>query len=541
MIKKNKNMKIILLSLLLIVLNESIGQNSTAFSIELESQIITNAPGVHSFTWGKTSDGKWVVLGGRIDGLHQRQPFAAFLEQDNNKSIYVIDPVSEQVWSQTLSTLPASLFEQLQSTNQQFYQRDSILYITGGYGFSTTANDHITFPYLSAVSINEVANAVITGGSITSYFRQINDSRFAVTGGQMGYLNNQFYLVGGQLFDGRYNPMGPNNGPGFVQEYSEEIKRFTIDDNGVNLSISNYVETTDPTNLHRRDYNMAPQIFSNGELGYTAFSGVFQSTVDIPFLNSVDITETTHQVNNTFSQYLSQYHSAKLPIYDGTENAMSTIFFGGMSQYTLDNSGNLVQDDNVPFVKTISKVIRYTDGSMDEVKLPIEMPTLVGSGAEFIPVDDYYTHEILYLDSVPLERTLVGYIYGGIESTGENIFFINDGTQSSASNVIFKVYLTKIITDLDEQIIKGQNVFNLKGFPNPIQNDLTLEFYNPSLSDINFNVFSLEGKLVYSKSFDSIQRGNNIKTLPLKELPSGIYKLEISNGIEKTTISILKK
>lgn len=534
-------MKIILLSLLLIVLNESIGQNSTAFSIELESQIITNAPGVHSFTWGKTSDGKWVVLGGRIDGLHQRQPFAAFLEQDNNKSIYVIDPVSEQVWSQTLSTLPASLFEQLQSTNQQFYQRDSILYITGGYGFSTTANDHITFPYLSAVSINEVANAVITGGSITSYFRQINDSRFAVTGGQMGYLNNQFYLVGGQLFDGRYNPMGPNNGPGFVQEYSEEIKRFTIDDNGVNLSISNYVETTDPTNLHRRDYNMAPQIFSNGELGYTAFSGVFQSTVDIPFLNSVDITETTHQVNNTFSQYLSQYHSAKLPIYDGTENAMSTIFFGGMSQYTLDNSGNLVQDDNVPFVKTISKVIRYTDGSMDEVKLPIEMPTLVGSGAEFIPVDDYYTHEILYLDSVPLERTLVGYIYGGIESTGENIFFINDGTQSSASNVIFKVYLTKIITDLDEQIIKGQNVFNLKGFPNPIQNDLTLEFYNPSLSDINFNVFSLEGKLVYSKSFDSIQRGNNIKTLPLKELPSGIYKLEISNGIEKTTISILKK
>ncbi|MCT4580025.1 MAG: T9SS type A sorting domain-containing protein [Flavobacteriales bacterium] len=534
-------MKSILIIGLVFILGHFFGQNATEFSIEIEPLTITNAPGVHSYSWGKTSDGKWVVFGGRIDGLHRRQPFAAFLEQDNNKQVYVIDPVGNQVWSKALSTLPASLFEQLQATNQQFYQRDSILYITGGYGYSATENDHITYPYLSSVSLNELARAIINQESIITYFRQINDSRFAVTGGQMGYLNNQFYIVGGQLFDGRYNPMGPNNGPGFIQEYSEKIKRFNLMDDGVNLSVSNYTETVDATNLHRRDYNMAPQIFPNGELGYTAFSGVFQPTVDLPFLNSVDITATNHQVNNGFSQYLSQYHSAKLPVYDGVENAMNTIFFGGMSQYTLDNSGNLVQDDNVPFVKTISKVVRYSNGTMNEIKLPIEMPTLVGSGAEFIPFGDYFNHEILYLDSLPLERTLIGYVFGGIESTGENIFFINDGTQSSASNIAYKVYLTKGTTSIGSQQIKGQNVLNLKVYPNSFKDDLQLEFYNPSQGDLTVTIYSLAGKQLHFQRLIDLERGTVKKILSLGKLAKGVYKLELTNGIEKTVVSILKE
>ena len=39
-------------------------------------------------------------------------------------------------------------------------------------------------------------------------FRVINDPVFKITGGQMGLLDSTFYLVGGHLFDGRYNPMG---------------------------------------------------------------------------------------------------------------------------------------------------------------------------------------------------------------------------------------------------------------------------------------------------------------------------------------------
>jgi hypothetical protein len=43
------------------------------------------------------------------------------------------------------------------------------------------------------------------------------------------------------------------------------------------LSISNYQTVTDAVHLHRRDYNLLPQVFPNGELGYTISSGVFKS------------------------------------------------------------------------------------------------------------------------------------------------------------------------------------------------------------------------------------------------------------------------
>ena len=236
---------------------------------------------------------------------------------------------------------------------------------------------------------------------------------------------------------------------------------FKIEDDGSNLSIVDFSEEVDAVNLHRRDYNMSPQIFPNGELGFTMFSGVFQEAVDLPFLNSVDVFSSGHVVNNDFNQYLSQYHSAHIPIYDEGNSTMHTIFFGGMSQYTLDANGNLVEDENVPFVKTISRVSRFPNGEMEEVKLNIEMPTLVGSGAEFIAHPDapIVTSGILNLDQIPLQKTLIGYIYGGIQSTQDNIFFINNGTQSFASNVIFKVFIKKTTTSVNELKVERGECF----------------------------------------------------------------------------------
>lgn len=524
-------MKLSLLFTTLFFLNLSFAQTPEEFLIEIEPLVIDSAPGVHSFSWGHTNDGKWVVIGGRIDGLHRRQPWAAFLEQDNNKFVFVIDPVSEGVWYSDLSVLSASLYEQLQSTNQQFFQRDSMLYITGGYGYSATAADHITHPYLTAVSVDELANAVINATSITPYFRQIMDLNMKVTGGQLGILNDRFYLVGGNLFDGAYNPMGPNNGPGFVQVYSNDIRAFDIVDDGVNLSIQNYVATHDTINLHRRDYNMAPQVFPNGTEGFTAFSGVFDYN-DFPYLNTVDIDETSYSVNNSFNQYLSQYHSAKIPVFDANANTMHTLFFGGLSQYTLDAQNNLVEDQNVPFVKTISRVTRFSNGSMQEIGLDyVEMPTLVGAGAEFIPIQQYFSsRHILDLNAVPQTKTLIGYIYGGIESSAANIFEINDGTQSFASNVIFKVFINKADAGIEETTITGNTVFNPQVYPVPARNKINIDFFAPRPGTMNFTIADGAGNIVQVEEYESDGSGNQEVKLNISKLANGSYTLIISDG-----------
>ncbi len=534
-------MKILLSTIALCSISLAFSQTPEDFAVEIEPLVITNAPGVHSYSWGVTSDHKWVIIGGRVDGLHRRQPWASFWEQDNNKNITVIDPVSEQVWTSDLSVLPAGLFEQLQSTNQQFYQRDTMLYITGGYGFSTTSGGHITYPNLSAISLDQVAEAVINGGSITPYFRQITENNLKVTGGQLGLLNGTFYLVGGHLFDGSYNPMGPTHGPGFTQIYTNEIRKFDIVDDGVNLSVANFDITTDSVNLHRRDYNMAAQIFPNGTEGFTAFTGVFDPS-DMPYLNTVDIEETTYAVNNTFNQYLSQYHSAKIPVYDANANAMHTLFFGGMSQFTMDAQGNLVEDQDVPFVKTISKVTRFSTGVMEESKLNyIEMPTLVGSGAEFIPVDQYFLpREILDLNAVPQTKTLIGYIYGGIESTQENIFFINDGTQSSASNVIFKVYLNKSTADLDETVLSGDNIFKTTVYPVPASNELTLEFYVARPGSMEYKIVDISGKVLKVEKLKIDTEGDQKFNIDISNFAKGTYTLILQNGVHSSNQQFIK-
>ena len=502
------------------------------FTVQIEPLTITNAPNVHSFAWGTTSDDKWVIIGGRIDGLHQRQPFASFLENDNNRNVYVLDPVVNQTWSTSLNVLPATIFEQLQSTNQEFIQRNNTLYIIGGYGYSATQIDHVTYANLTAIDVDGLAAAVINGTSITSYFRQISDINLAVTGGQLGLLNDIFYLCGGQYFEGRYNPMGPDHGPGFIQNYTDEIRTFEISDDGTNLSIVNYSAQNDTNNLHRRDYNMSPQIFPNGESGFTMFSGVFQHDVDLPWLNTVDVVASGYSVNNSFNQFLSQYHSSKIPIYDTANNTMHTLFFGGMSQYALDENDNLIQDDMVPFVKTISKVTRLSDGSMVESALDIEMPTLLGSGAEFIPFDsssNYFSNDILDLNSLEEGLTLIGYIFGGIESTQENIFWINDGTQSSASNLAFKVFINKSALGVDEVALEADNIFNVEVYPNPSKDIFSVDFFVPNTNKHVLEVYDILGKQIKSIEINE-PIGRHTIRLDLTDVSSGDYILSIKNG-----------
>jgi hypothetical protein len=62
-------------------------------NVVLQEITIPGMPGLQSFAWGE-HNGEWLLIGGRTDGLHRRQPFAAFLAEDNNTSAYVVDPAA---------------------------------------------------------------------------------------------------------------------------------------------------------------------------------------------------------------------------------------------------------------------------------------------------------------------------------------------------------------------------------------------------------------------------------------------------------------
>lgn len=413
------------------------------FSIAVEPVILDSLEGVQSYAFGQ-HDGLWLIVGGRLDGLHRRQPWATFDEAGHNRQMRVIDPEADKSWSADLSSLPTTVQEQLGSTNMEFQQVGEQLYCVGGYGYSDSEGDHTTFAHLTVIDVPDVIEAIIKGKDIAPHIRQISDPMFQVTGGKLGKIGDEYYLLGGQKFLGRYNPMGPDHGPGFIQEYTNSIRVFRMSDDGNNIEIEHVRTYTDTLNLHRRDYNAVPQIMPDGEEGITMFSGVFRHNEDLPFWNCVNVNAGGYAVNDSFRQLLNHYHCPVLPLYSSSSNEMHTIFFGGIAQYYYEDSV-LWRDDEVPFVTTIAVVTRDGDGIMKEHKLDEEMPALLGAAAELIPNPDlpYYGNGVLKLDELESDTTMVGYIYGGIRSPKPNIFFINEGKESEASGVIYKVYLIK--------------------------------------------------------------------------------------------------
>lgn len=503
----------------------------TGRDLVIQEITIPGMPGLQSFAWGQYG-GQWFLIGGRTDGLHRRQPPVAFLAADNNVSAYVVDPVTMQVWSASIASLPQSMQEQLQSTNMQFEQRDTVLYCVGGYGYSATAADHITFPDLTAIDLPGVMYAIRNAQPITAFFRQITDPRLEVTGGQLRLVNGKFYLVGGQRFIGRYNPMGPGFGPGFIQEYTNAIRRFAIDDDGIALGISDYWEMVDTVNLHRRDYNMLPQIFPDGSEGLTVFSGVFQYTMDLPWLNTVDIVDTNYTVVPGFEQRLNQYHTAHAALYDSAQNVMRSLFFGGMAQYHFDSTGTLIDDPNVPFVRTISMVRRDGSGQLFETQEGL-MPALLGSSAELIPWPGtpQTAGGILRADLFTGDTVVVGHIVGGIESTAANIFFINTGAQSDATTRVFRV----LLVDPVSTVIEGGGAPSIAASFR-IDGDLLLTTFLESVDGpVTIGVLDATGREVRTKGSPGPGSEGRTLEVDLNGLTGGAYTVELRSGTTKTT------
>ena len=75
-----------------------------------------------------------------------------------------------------------------------------------------------------------------------------------------------------------------------------------------------------------------------------------------------------------FSQFLGNYHCARLPLYAQSADEMHTLFFGGISQYWLNEDDSLMRDNRLPFVRTVSRVSRLADGRYEEVAFDAELP-----------------------------------------------------------------------------------------------------------------------------------------------------------------------
>lgn len=447
-------------------------------------------PGFHSYAWA-SHDSLVLVVGGRRDGLHARQPFNAFPQNFNNDSLFVGHLASGTWKSLPLSQMPVSIAEQLALTNPVFTQIGDTLYFGGGYGYVASAQDHITYPALCLIDVPGMVQAVWQQGNASSFVQQIQDQRMAITGGYMGEINGKLFVAGGHRFDGRYNPMG---NPTYSQTYTEALLWFHVDRN--NMQLSQVQSLSDPGHLHRRDFSLLDEMTRTGKPGYVISSGVFQVNQDLPWLYPVRIREDGIVPEPSFSQQLANYHGAHLSLFDSIHDQLHHLFLGSMSRYYYQN-GQLIDDPLVPFVPTISRVSRYADSSLAEFVMPDILPGYFGASAEFVPRSfaPQYPNGVFRLHEMQADSFLLGYLLGGLESSSPNPFSANQTQLTKASLRVFEVWI-KQDQSMASEAFEAPLPFEAKLLPNPGNGTALWLQAADVLGQVAVEVFDASGKRV---------------------------------------------
>ena len=138
---------------------------------------------------------------------------------------------------------------------------------------------------------------------------------------------------------------------------------------------------------------------------------------------------------------MSLYNCPLIPAWSAKSRTMYTTFFGGISAFYIDRTGRLERDTGLPFIDSISTLVRDGNGTSSECVHSLKMPALLGADMAYIPAKD----GIVQLDATT-SQTLVGYLYGGIVAQAPN-----KGTtdaSSSAYAVSFKSATTTCAVSL---------------------------------------------------------------------------------------------
>ena len=433
--------------------------SSQPYGISLRTYAWGSAPRptLQSFAAG-THDGKWVMLAGRTNGLHGFGSSGSqnFPSASQNRDVWVIDPVTKQSWSRSLTSdagLTPLQLAALSSTNTQAAQVGQRLYVTGGYGQGPSGFQ--TYNTLSAIDLPAISDWVINGtGSASGAIRTINDEAFRVTGGAMYPMNGRMHLVFGQNFQGGY--------PGGTGIYTKQVRSFAIVDDGVNLATANFSATPQDPNFRRRDLNVVPVVHRKpgGALGVgvEALSGVFTPTdgawtVPVYVNHAGQPSMRDPNSPDAFKQAMNNYHSAKLGLYSEQAGSMHHVLFGGITlSYYDESTQTFVQDNNLPFTSQVTQVNVDSSGAYSQ-DLIGEFPALLdptgkrmrfGAGAEFFVADGIptYANGVIKLDELT-GPTVLGYIYGGIFANAPHVRGV-PGAVSGASNEIFEVLYTPV-------------------------------------------------------------------------------------------------
>src|ERR1044072_6710406 len=107
------------------------------FQVEIEPVNAQAVPPVHSFAFAQQGS-KWLIVGGRTNGLHGFSTNDNFDVMYANEYIVVVDTTTWNYYTASILGLPMNIKDPLRSTNMQYTVIGDYLYMGGGFGWDST-------------------------------------------------------------------------------------------------------------------------------------------------------------------------------------------------------------------------------------------------------------------------------------------------------------------------------------------------------------------------------------------------------------------
>ncbi len=348
-------------------LSPVLSSNSVPFRVQIEEAAFSLPAGLQSYIVG-TSGGKWLLLAGRINGLHGFNAGSSNFPPDTqNTTVFVVDPTLQTITTRSLtnsgSGLATNQIDLLSVTGAQSYQSGNTLYMTGGFGIDSSTSNFTTKTALTAIDVPGLMHWVTspsTNETAAQHIRQVFDPTFQITGGTMVEARRHHAL----LVFGQDSESADITSDG---TYSMQVRQFRIKDNGKRLSfVAGTSEPTTPDpNYRRANLNVVP-IIERGRPGFVAFSGAFTPTdgiwtvpVEISRQGIATMANPTNAT--TFKQGMNNWTCPTLELFSQKEGNSYTVLMGGIS-FGFFSSGTFQTDAELPFINQVTTIKRDRNG-----------------------------------------------------------------------------------------------------------------------------------------------------------------------------------
>lgn len=117
-------------------------------------------------------------------------------------------------------------------------------------------------------------------------------------------------------------------------------------------------------------------------------------------------------------------------------------------------------------------------------------------------------------------------------SVGQIVYTTHTGTNGTVAQGVQQAYEISEVTGINNHSIK----IELNAYPNPTTDFLILNVGNAELSNLNFQLYDLNGKIIESKKISS-----TTETINMESLPAAIYFLKVvSDNKEVKAFKIIK-